>query len=267
MLGMKKQKTLKIAHALAARIRSGENLSTWRLYDDKDLCVDDHVELIDKVDPSDPAAWEPFAEVVIDMVTEKRLGDVTEAEIGSHFGQLPREEVLTRLRTYYGRDVTWQTPVKIIHFHMVEQQATERPGSEYEIKLYADGGSRGNPGPSAAGFALYTMQDELLMKRGDYLGVTTNNQAEYQAVRLGLEEASRRKARIVHVYLDSLLVVNQMRGQFKVKNRELWGVHETLKDLVKRFEKVHFTHVPRELNRVADGEVNSALDDHEREQT
>lgn len=263
---MKKSKTLKLSHQFADEIRSGTHLVTWRLYDDKDLRVDDHVELIDKVDSTDPASWDVFATVIIDTVIEKRLADVTEAELTSNFGDRSREDVLTLLRSYYGRDVTWQTPVKIVHFHLVKDTAQPTDGV-YEVKLYADGGSRGNPGPSAAGFVLYTMRDEPLVKRGEYLGVTTNNQAEYQAVRLGLAEAAKRKARVVHVYLDSLLVVNQMRGQFKVKNRELWGVHGALKDLAATFEKVNFTHVPRELNKVADSEVNSALDDHEREQT
>lgn len=262
---MKKPKTLKLDKISADAVQNGALSNTWRLYDDKDLRVDDHVDLINKVDPGDPASWNTFLTVVVDMIIEKRLGDVTEPEMAGHFGQLPRDEVLTKLRTYYGRDVDWHTPVKMVYFHPVTQESVPH-GNAYELKLYADGGSRGNPGPSAAGFALYTMRDELITKRGEYLGVTTNNQAEYQAVRTGLEEARQRKARVVHVYLDSLLVVNQMRGEFKVKNRELWGVHGAMKDLVSTFEKVIFTHVPRELNRVADGEVNAALDDHERQQ-
>jgi ribonuclease HI len=262
---MKKPKTLKLDKISADAVQNGALSNTWRLYDDKDLRVDDHVDLINKVDPGDPASWNTFLTVVVDMIIEKRLGDVTEAEMAGHFGQLSRDEVLTQLRAYYGRDVGWHTPVKMVYFHPVTQESMAN-GSAYELKLYADGGSRGNPGPSAAGFALYTMRDELIAKRGEYLGVTTNNQAEYQAVRTGLEEAKQRKARVVHVYLDSLLVVNQMRGEFKVKNRELWGVHGAMKDLVATFEKVVFTHVPRELNRVADAEVNVALDDHERQQ-
>lgn len=261
---MKKPKTLKLDKISAEAVQNGTLSNTWRLYDDKDLRVDDHVDLINKVDPGDPASWTTFLSIVIDMVVEKRLGDVTEAEMAGQFGQLPRDEVLTRLRTYYGRDVGWDTPIKMVYFHPVTQESVGSDNA-YELKLYADGGSRGNPGPSAAGFALYTMRDELITKRGEYLGVTTNNQAEYQAVRTGLEEAKKRKARVVHVYLDSLLVVNQMRGEFKVKNRELWGVHGAMKDLVATFEKVIFTHVPRELNRVADAEVNIALDDHERQ--
>ncbi|HUP26738.1 MAG TPA: 4a-hydroxytetrahydrobiopterin dehydratase, partial [Candidatus Limnocylindrales bacterium] len=112
-----------------------------------------------------------------------------------------------------------------------------------EIKLFADGGSRGNPGPSASGYVLMTMENEVLVERGVYLGITTNNQAEYQALRLGLEDAFKRGARQVSVYMDSLLVVNQMKGIFKVKNRDLWPIHAAIAEQAKQFKKVTFTHV------------------------
>lgn len=129
-----------------------------------------------------------------------------------------------------------------------------------QIKMYADGGSRGNPGPSASGYVLMDTKDSLITERGVYLGITTNNQAEYYAVKFGLEEALKNGAREVDVYLDSLLVVNQMKGIFKVKNRDLWPIHQAIQELVKQFKEVKFTHVPRELNKLADAEVNKCLD-------
>lgn len=129
-----------------------------------------------------------------------------------------------------------------------------------QIKMYADGGSRGNPGPSAAGYALMDMDDTIIFKSGVYLGITTNNQAEYQALKYGLEEAKKLGAREVDVYMDSLLVVNQMKGIFKVKNRDLWPIHEAIKALAATFKNVRYTHVPRELNKLADAEVNETLD-------
>lgn len=134
------------------------------------------------------------------------------------------------------------------------------PKTEKQIKLYADGGSRGNPGPSASGYVLMDMNDSIIFKSGVYLGITTNNQAEYQALKFGLEEAEKLGAREVDVYLDSLLVINQMKGIFKVKNRDLWPIYEAIKEQVTRFKKVRFTHVPRELNKLADAEVNEVLD-------
>ncbi len=131
-----------------------------------------------------------------------------------------------------------------------------------EVQLYADGGSRGNPGPSASGYVLMDMSGDVVLQAGQYLGVTTNNQAEYQALKLGLEHALHDyHAHEVHVYMDSMLVINQMKNIFKIKNRDLWPVHNACVELTKKFQKVSFDHVPRELNKLADEEVNKALDD------
>ena len=129
-----------------------------------------------------------------------------------------------------------------------------------EVKLYADGGSRGNPGPSASGFVIMDMHGKIIVQKGVYLGPTTNNRAEYQALKLGLEEADKLGIRKVNVFMDSLLVVNQMLGKYKVKNADLWPVHASIKDLAKSFEHVTYTQVPRELNKLADAMVNKALD-------
>ncbi len=129
------------------------------------------------------------------------------------------------------------------------------------VKLYTDGGSRGNPGPSASGYVLFDEQDKIIEDKGVYLGITTNNQAEYTALKLGLEDALKHQASIVDVYMDSLLVVNQMKGSFKVRNRDLWPIHSAIMDLTRQFKQVSFTHVPRELNKLADAAVNRALDE------
>lgn len=135
-----------------------------------------------------------------------------------------------------------------------------QPNLPKQIKMFADGGSRGNPGPSASGYVLMDLEDNVLIEKGIYLGITTNNQAEYQAVKFGLEDALKNGAREVSVYLDSLLVVNQMKGIFKIRNRDLWPIHTAIQDIMKQFKKITFTHVPRELNKLADGEVNKTLD-------
>jgi ribonuclease HI/pterin-4a-carbinolamine dehydratase len=131
-----------------------------------------------------------------------------------------------------------------------------------KVKIFADGGSRGNPGPSASGFVVLDMEDSVLVDKGVYLGITTNNQAEYTALKLALEECRKMGAKEVDVYMDSLLVVNQMKGIFKIKNRDLWPIHDAIKKLAAGFDKVEFSHVPRELNKLADAEVNKALDAH-----
>jgi ribonuclease HI/pterin-4a-carbinolamine dehydratase len=129
-----------------------------------------------------------------------------------------------------------------------------------EAKLYTDGGSRGNPGPSAIGYAILDMDDQVVTSKGEYIGLTTNNQAEYQGLQAGLDACKALNIREVHVYMDSLLVVNQMNGLFKVKNRDLWPIHQDIKDKLSQFSKVTFTHVPRELNKLADSLVNECLD-------
>lgn len=129
-----------------------------------------------------------------------------------------------------------------------------------QIKMYSDGGSRGNPGPSASGYVLMDMDGNIIKKAGVYLGITTNNQAEYHSLKFGLEEALKMGAQEVAVHMDSLLVVNQMKGIFKVKNRDLWPIYEAIKKLATKFTKVTYAHVPRELNKLADAEVNETLD-------
>lgn len=131
-----------------------------------------------------------------------------------------------------------------------------------EVKIFTDGGSRGNPGPSASGFVVLDMEDNVLVEKGKYLGVTTNNVAEYTALKLALEECRAMGVRQVNAYLDSLLVVNQMKGIFKIKNRDLWPIHDAIKKLAATFDKIEFSHVPREFNKLADAEVNIALDEH-----
>lgn len=129
-----------------------------------------------------------------------------------------------------------------------------------KVKVFADGGSRGNPGPSASGYVIMDMDDTVLVEGSLYLGITTNNQAEYTALKIALEKCRELGVHEVFVHMDSLLVVNQMKGIFKIRNRELWPIHQAIKDLVKTFKHVNFVHVPRELNKLADAAVNRAMD-------
>ena len=142
---------------------------------------------------------------------------------------------------------------------MVEKQQTAGSAPEM-VKIFADGGSRGNPGPSASGYAVLTMDDTQIFGEGVYLGTATNNQAEYTALKLGLEKAYALGAREVSVFMDSLLVINQMKGIYKVRNKDLWPIHSAIKTQAGKFRKITYTHVPRELNKLADSLVNEALD-------
>jgi len=129
-----------------------------------------------------------------------------------------------------------------------------------EVKFYGDGGSRGNPGPAAAGFVLLDMDDRVLEEGGEFMGITTNNQAEYHSLEMGLERAVEAGVKKIHVYMDSQLVIRQISGQYKVKSPDLLPRFKNVKSLIEKFEETHFMHVPRELNKLADGEVNRILD-------
>jgi ribonuclease HI/pterin-4a-carbinolamine dehydratase len=143
-----------------------------------------------------------------------------------------------------------------------QQGKTASASAKYEkVTIYADGGSRGNPGHSASGYVIFDEHENTIEDKGVYLGITTNNQAEYQALKFALEDAKKLGAREVRVFMDSLLVVNQMKGIFKVKNRDLWPIHDAIKKLVQGFHHVSFTQVPRELNKKADAAVNRVLDE------
>ncbi len=267
LLYCNQMKTLKFEHALAQLIVEGKKTATWRLYDDKDLSVNDAVSLIDKIDPAQPETWRVIGIAHVESIIQKRLGDLTPEDHEGHEQFASHDELLRTYRGYYGPQVDERTPVKIVRFTFepAAQQSADKDDKKTthltEVKLYADGGSRGNPGPSASGFAVMNMDGKVVAKKGIYLGVTTNNQAEYQALKFGLEEAKNMHVSEVHVYMDSLLVINQMLGIFKVKNRDLWPIHATIKDMLPNFAHVSFTHVPRELNKVADAAVNEALDE------
>ncbi len=265
-------KTIKLDHSLALKVVSGEKRSTWRLFDDKQLSVGDEIQLIDKVDPEDESTWRSIGCGVIDIVTEKRIRDITELDYAPHEKYASQQDIVDSFKKYYGDSVTTNTPIKIIHFSFepsndaikVVKKATQLT----EVKLYTDGGSRGNPGPSALGYVVKSIDDSIIDKGPQYLGITTNNQAEYQAVRAGLKACSLLTNNTVSVYLDSQLVAHQMNGIYKIKNRELWPIHQSIKQLCEqKFKNVTFTHVPREFNKDADAMVNEALDAYENEQS
>lgn len=261
-------KTIKLDHQLAELIRTGKKTATWRIYDDKNLSVNDEIELVDKVEKDDPSTWRTFANAVIDTIIEKRLGEITDDDYIGHERFANREQMIRTYQQYYGPEVDENTPVRMVHFTLKSKSDVSKTTKDdksvrlTDAKLYADGGSRGNPGLSASGYVLYDMNDAVVVKNGIYLGVTTNNQAEYQALKFGLEEAIKHNVVNLHVYMDSMLVVNQMNGIFQVKNRDLWPIHDAIKQLAKNFKHITYTHVPRALNKAADAAVNEALDEH-----
>lgn len=126
--------------------------------------------------------------------------------------------------------------------------------------MFADGGSRGNPGPAAAGAVVFDDAGVLLREVGTYLGVATNNVAEWTGLVTGLEAALDLGVDDLSVRLDSELVVKQINGAYRVKNEGLIPLHAKAKALLRKFAHVDVKHVPRKQNAVADALVNQVLD-------
>lgn len=128
------------------------------------------------------------------------------------------------------------------------------------VKIYTDGGSRGNPGPAACGIVIFDDKGKLLKINGKYLGIATNNQAEYEGLVTALRMAAQMKVSVVKCYLDSELIVKQLTAVYKVKNEKIYRIKETIDKLIKQFDHVEYYHVPREKNKFADKLVNIVLD-------
>ena len=128
--------------------------------------------------------------------------------------------------------------------------ASGRPHEE--IVIYTDGASKGNPGPAGAGGVILTPSGETIEEFKEYLGKTTNNVAEYEAVRIGLVRALALGARRVTVRLDSELVSRQLTGVYKVKDTKLIDRYLEVGKLLSRLESVRFETIPREKNARAD---------------
>lgn len=130
-----------------------------------------------------------------------------------------------------------------------------------KILIYTDGGSRGNPGPAASGYVVDGKP------YGVYLGVATNNVAEYTAILRALEQAradvgANGSSCAVEVRMDSQLAQRQLIGRYKMKNAGLRPIFDQIKILTQQFGSVTFVHIPREENTLADAEVNRVLDSH-----
>lgn len=129
------------------------------------------------------------------------------------------------------------------------------------IVAYIDGGARGNPGPAGFGVRVEQADGTLIEEFAESIGVATNNVAEYRALIAALEWAKRREHQALHVRSDSLLLVQQMLGNYKVKNAGLQPLHARARMLAHEIGRVTFEHVGRSLNANADRLANTAMDE------
>lgn len=130
------------------------------------------------------------------------------------------------------------------------------------LMVFSDGGARGNPGPAAIAFLILSENGQILMTKSRYIGLRTNNQAEYEALIAALESALALNAEEVTCHLDSELVTKQLTGEYAVKNRELRKMWNKVQELKKHFKKVSFINVSRTNNQIqkVDKLVNETLD-------
>ena len=132
------------------------------------------------------------------------------------------------------------------------------------ITANIDGGARGNPGPAAYGVVVRNAKGEVIAELSEYLGLQTNNFAEYSGLLAALEFAVREKHASLRVISDSELMVRQMNGQYKVSSPALRELYLKAQSLVRKLEKFSITHVLRAQNKDADRLVNKALDERGR---
>ncbi|MFQ5915144.1 MAG: ribonuclease HI family protein [Nitrospinota bacterium] len=140
-----------------------------------------------------------------------------------------------------------------------EESVPRTPWPE-TIILYADGASRGNPGPAGAGVVVCDEAGNVLGEFSEYLGETTNNVAEYRALLLGLEKAAQPGVRRVLFRCDSELLARQLQGRYKVHSPNLKGLYAEARRKTAGMESFRAEHVPREQNSMADALANAAID-------
>ncbi len=129
------------------------------------------------------------------------------------------------------------------------------------MRVYSDGAARGNPGISGAGAVLVEPSGQVVDKLGKFLGVHTNNYAEYMGLLIGLRRAKSLGVREIEVFADSELMIRQLGGRYQVKSATLRPLYEEAVKLLNVFSRVKLVHVPREMNKAADEMSNRAIDE------
>ena len=127
-------------------------------------------------------------------------------------------------------------------------------------KLHTDGGARGNPGPAGIGVVLTDDLGNVIGEVGEGIGITTNNVAEYAALIRGLEMALEQGVTEIDCFVDTQLIANQVKGEWKIKQEHLRPLAVKARSLLNRFERASIEQIPRELNADADKLANQGMD-------
>ncbi|ACC98724.1 Ribonuclease HI [Elusimicrobium minutum Pei191] len=129
-----------------------------------------------------------------------------------------------------------------------------------KVIINVDGGSRGNPGPGASAYVIKDAKGKIIAQEGVFLGICTNNEAEFKALLFAFGAAAKLKATHIQIYADSQLLVKQFLGEYKIKSPNLVPIMEEIRKKAKPFSSVQIAHVPREKNKEADKLANIAMD-------
>lgn len=135
-------------------------------------------------------------------------------------------------------------------------------GAANGATVYVDGGSRGNPGPAAVGYYILGPDGKVIKQGGEFIGFATSRVAEYYAMKEGMEQAIELGLKRVRFVGDNLMMINQLKGVYQVKSRDLLAIYNDIQRLLGEFEAVSFAHVKRGQNMEADREADKALKGH-----
>lgn len=127
------------------------------------------------------------------------------------------------------------------------------------LKIFFDGSSHGNPGPSGIGIIIFDESGKILVKFSSFIGFATNNEAEYHALIEALKKAIQLNAEKVELHSDSELIVKQVKGVYSVRDEKLKTLHLRCVELLKNFKEFKITYIPRKLNVEADKLANEAI--------
>jgi ribonuclease HI/ADP-ribose pyrophosphatase YjhB (NUDIX family) len=205
------------------------------------------------------------------IIYEVKLDDAAQVKITSERYSAYKWTPLTETSNYPLDEATMMvlqiTSTKGVEVHSKMRRIGDNeqvlPSSDFAT-IYTDGGSRGNPGPSAIGYYIIGADGREIKRGGEFLGMSNSRLAEYYGLKEGLEQAIELGLRRVNFKSDSLMMVNQLNGVYPVKNKDLLQVYEDVLKLISRLDSFSIVHVPREQNREADAEVNRAIDEHMR---
>lgn len=128
--------------------------------------------------------------------------------------------------------------------------------------VYVDGSSRGNPGAAGIGYYIVGPDGQIMEHGGEFIGFASSREAEYRAMKLGIERARALGLKTVRFVGDNLMVINQLNGIYEIKNNDLLPIYKDIQEMLKDFEAVAFVHVKRSQNQHADREANLAVDRH-----